>query len=93
MASMSRKTGISYDQGCGVADPHHFNANPDPAFHFNANPDPAFHFNADLGQDPAPHRSDGNPRPLVYRSSKAHFRHLDFIVRVLMALHGSTALF
>jgi hypothetical protein len=26
---------------CRVADPHHFNADPDPAFHFNANSDPA----------------------------------------------------
>ncbi len=34
-----------------VADPHHFNADPDPAFHLKADPDPSFHFNADL--DPA----------------------------------------
>jgi hypothetical protein len=27
-----------------VADPHHFNADPNPAFHFNADPDPAFRF-------------------------------------------------
>jgi len=25
-----------------VADPHHFDADPDPAFHFDADPDPAF---------------------------------------------------
>ncbi len=37
-------------------DPHHFNADPDPAFHFNADPDPIFHFNAD--PDPAPHQID-----------------------------------
>ncbi len=30
-----------------VADPHHIDADPDPAFHFDADPDPAFHFNAD----------------------------------------------
>jgi hypothetical protein len=30
-----------------VADPHHFNANPNPGFHFDANPDPAFHSKAD----------------------------------------------
>jgi hypothetical protein len=36
-----------------VEDPHHFNADSDPAFHLNADPDPAFHFNADL--DPGPH--------------------------------------
>jgi hypothetical protein len=34
-----------------VADPHHFNADPDPAFRFNADPDPAVHFKAD--PDPA----------------------------------------
>jgi|688.fasta_scaffold1006276_2 hypothetical protein len=33
-----------------VADPHHFNADTDPAFHFNADPD----------LDPAPLQSDGN---------------------------------
>ncbi len=49
-----------------VADPHHFNAIPDPAFHFNADPDPAFHFNADPNQDPTPHQSTGNIRPLNY---------------------------
>jgi hypothetical protein len=33
-----------------ISDPHHFNADPDPAFHFNADPDPdpAFYFNAVL---------------------------------------------
>ncbi len=35
----------------GFADPHHFNAHPDPAFHCNVDPDPAFHFNADPGRD------------------------------------------
>ncbi len=34
-----------------VADPHHFNADPDPAFHFNADP------------DPAPHQNDAYLRP------------------------------
>jgi hypothetical protein len=50
-----------------VADPHHFNtdpdltfhsdssADPDPAFYSNADPDPAFHSNADT--DPASHQS------------------------------------
>ncbi len=40
-----------------IADPHHLNADSDPAFHLNADPDPdpAFHFNAN--PDPAPHRS------------------------------------
>ena len=32
-----------------VADPHHFDADPDPAFHFNANADSDFHFKADPG--------------------------------------------
>jgi hypothetical protein len=38
-----------------VADPHHFNANPNPSFHVAADPDPTYHFDA-----------DGNLRPLVY---------------------------
>jgi hypothetical protein len=44
----------------GVRDPHHFNADPDPAFHFNADPDsdPALHFNSN--PEPAPHQSNGN---------------------------------
>jgi hypothetical protein len=50
---------------CRVADPLHFNVNPDPSFHFTANPDPTFQFNAD--PDLAPHQSDDNLRPLVHR--------------------------
>jgi hypothetical protein len=45
-----------------VANPHHFNAHPDPVFHFNADPDPAFHFN-----------EDPDLRPLVYRTSRPLF--------------------
>jgi hypothetical protein len=30
-----------------VADPHHVDANPDPAYHFDANTYPACHFDAD----------------------------------------------
>ncbi len=30
-----------------VGDPHHVDANPDPAYRFDANPDPACHFDAD----------------------------------------------
>jgi hypothetical protein len=43
-----------------IADPHHFNADPDRAFHFKADPDPdpSFHFNLDPDPNPAPHRSD-----------------------------------
>ncbi len=37
-----------------VADPHHLNANPDPASHFDADPDPS--------PDPTFH-SDANPDP------------------------------
>ncbi len=37
-----------------VADPDHFNADPDPAFHFAAGTDPVFH------------QSDGDLRSLVY---------------------------
>jgi hypothetical protein len=50
-----------------VADPHHFNADPDPAFHLNVDP------------DPAPHQSDGNLRPMGYRDNLdlpgLHFQH------------------
>jgi hypothetical protein len=39
-----------------VADPHHFNVDPELAFHFYADPNhPTFHFHADL--DPAPQQS------------------------------------
>jgi hypothetical protein len=48
---MSKKTCLL--QKYRVVDPHHFTADPNPAFHFNENPDP----------DPAPHQSDGNLRP------------------------------
>jgi hypothetical protein len=54
-----------------VADPHHFNADPDPAFHLNADLDPACHFNAD--PDPAPHHRDGN---LSHWSIGFHFEPL-----------------
>jgi hypothetical protein len=43
----------------GVADPHHVNTDPDPAFHFTAD------------ADPAPHQSDGNMWPL--RPPGLHF--------------------
>jgi|LakMenEpi03Aug12_release.lakeMendotaPanAssembly.Ray.scaffolds.fasta_scaffold5538915_1 hypothetical protein len=56
-----------------VADPHHINAGPDPAFQFSADPDPAFHINADHDLDPTPHQIDGNLRPLVYRPSRVPF--------------------
>ncbi len=43
-----------------VADPHHIDADPDPARHFDADPDPARHFDAD--PDPARH-FDADPDP------------------------------
>jgi hypothetical protein len=46
-----------------VADPHPFNTDPDPFFHFIA----------DLDLESAPHQSDANLRPLVYRPSRASF--------------------
>jgi hypothetical protein len=33
-----------------VADPHHRDADPYPAFHSDADPDPTFHFDADPDQ-------------------------------------------
>jgi hypothetical protein len=39
-------------EGWGVADPHLFNAVPDPALHLNADPDPTFYLNADPDQAP-----------------------------------------
>jgi hypothetical protein len=33
-------------------DPHHFDADPDPAFPFDADPDPTCHSDADLDADP-----------------------------------------
>jgi hypothetical protein len=35
-----RNSVANLTQGCGM-DPHHFNADPDPAFHFNADADQA----------------------------------------------------
>jgi hypothetical protein len=54
-----------------IADPHHFNVDPDPAFYFQADLDPAFHLNAD--PDPAPFQSNRNLLPLVYRPFRAPF--------------------
>ncbi len=54
---------------CRVADPHHFNVDPDPFFHLNVNPDLTFSVNVDPDPDPASHQSDANLRPLVYRLS------------------------
>ncbi len=48
--------------GISVADPHHFDSDPVPAFHFDADPDSTFHSDADpdptiqfdADPDPAP---------------------------------------
>jgi hypothetical protein len=48
-----------------VADPHHLDADPDPALHFYADPDTDFNLNTN--PDPAPLQCDRNLRPLVYR--------------------------
>jgi len=46
-------------------------SDPEPSFQFNVDPDLTIHFNVDL--DPAPHHSDANLRPLVYRPFTASF--------------------
>jgi len=51
-------------------DPHHFNADLDPAFHFNRIR-VQLHFNAD--PDPAAYQDDPNLRPLVYRLFRPPF--------------------
>ncbi len=57
-----------------VADPHHFSADPDPAFYSNADPDPIHLFNLmRIWGDSTPHQSDGNLWPLVYRPSTTSF--------------------
>jgi hypothetical protein len=71
----------------GLKDPHHFNADQDPAFHTNADPDPAFHLNAD--PDPAPFQSDG----ICYHCSVdlpgLHFEPTKTPLWASTALHGS----
>jgi hypothetical protein len=54
-----------------VADPHHFNADPDPTFLVNAEPDTVFNFHTDPNS--APHLSNRNLRPLIYRPFRAPF--------------------
>ncbi len=62
-----------------IADPHNFNAHPDLAFYCNADPDP----------DSAPHPSDVNPRPLVYRPLRDTFKTSAIQLYASMALHSS----
>jgi hypothetical protein len=49
--------------------------NPDTSFQFDEDqvPDPTYQFDVDPNQDPAPHQSDGNLQPLVYRSFTTAF--------------------
>ncbi len=61
-----------------TADPHHFNADPDPAFHLNMDP------------DPSPHQSAGKFRTKVYRPSRAPFSASRPPFRAFTALHGSS---
>jgi hypothetical protein len=53
-----------------VTDPHHFDADPDPACHFDADPDPTFHFDADT--DPSFQKKAKNlskvPNMLIFRT-------------------------
>ncbi len=50
-----------------VGDPHHVDANPDPAYRFDANPDPACYFDADPDPDPACHfDADADPDPTFH---------------------------
>ncbi len=44
------------DEKDRVADPHHFNADPDPSFYYNMDPIRLFH----IDEDPAPHQSEAN---------------------------------
>ncbi len=36
-----------------VADPHHIDADPDPACHFDTDPESTFHFDVDADPDPS----------------------------------------
>ncbi len=42
------ETGNDITDPARVADPHHFNADPNPAFQFIADPDPAFRFDGQI---------------------------------------------
>jgi hypothetical protein len=68
---MYNKENLIPTDSSSVSDPHHFNANVDPAFHFNVDPDPALHFNAD--PDPATHQSNTNLQPLATRPFRPPF--------------------
>jgi hypothetical protein len=50
-----------------VADPHHVDAYPDPAFHFDAAPDPDSTFHSDADPDPT-FQYDADPKPTSHFS-------------------------
>jgi hypothetical protein len=51
-----------------VADPHHVDADPDPAFHFDADPDPDLTFHSDANPDPDPtFKLDPDPTTQFYQ--------------------------
>ncbi len=58
-----------YEFSIRVADLHHFNADPGPAFHFNAD------------QDPAPHEGEASLRPWAKRPYSAPFSSLHAIIK------------
>jgi hypothetical protein len=42
-----------FGSGSSVADPHHFDEDPDPACHFDVDQDPTFHFDAETDPNTA----------------------------------------
>jgi hypothetical protein len=45
--SMYPNTELLYTNICSVADPDHFDTDPDPTFHLDTDLDPTFHFDTD----------------------------------------------
>ncbi len=72
---------------CSVADPKHYEADPDLSFHFDADPGPSFHFDADPEPDPSPHESDAILRPLVDRPSATPFWASKALHSSILSLH------
>ncbi len=59
------------------ADPHHFNAHPDPCLHFKTDPDPNLHIHADPDPDHAPYQSDANLHGLRTRRTDPSWLHFE----------------
>jgi hypothetical protein len=53
-----------------------------------ADPNPFFHFNADAEPDAAPHQSDANLRPLVYRPSRPPLAFILSFHASILSIHG-----